>query len=126
MAVAKTFTAREQRIKNICETLARSKFLKRCQIFCPPPPTNISVNNKLSNLICQLSVLTFHEIVQDAEKLCHRVQCHKTFLMAHSRPLFHYFKQTLIFLQQINLKKCPSKHSAGNKTHYLLNTSLIA
>ena len=47
--------------------------------------------------------------------------------MGHSRPLFDYFclfKQTLQFLQQINVKKFPSTYGAGIRTHDLSNMRL--
>ena len=38
---------------------------------------------------------------------------------------FHLFKQTLQFLQQINVKNVHPVYRAGVQTHNLLNTSLL-
>ena len=48
--------------------------------------------------------------------------------MGHLRPLFIYFrlfKQTLQFLQQINVKNVNPANSAGIQTHNLRNMSLL-
>ena len=48
--------------------------------------------------------------------------------MGHSRPLFVYlcpFKQTLHFLQQINVKNLHSVSGAGIRTHNFQNMSLL-
>ena len=47
--------------------------------------------------------------------------------MGQRRPLFHlfsvFFKQTIQFLQQINVKNAHPVYGAGIWTHDLLNTS---
>ena len=49
--------------------------------------------------------------------------------MGQPRPLFNlfsvFFKQTIQFLQQINVKKCPSSIQSGIQTHDLQNMSLL-
>ena len=47
--------------------------------------------------------------------------------MGHHRPLFIFvfFKQTLQFLQQINVKNVHPVYSAGIRTHNIQNLSLI-